>query len=222
MQVGRFSRLKFKFATSDLSINEHIKEDTNTNRLEFNNSNDINYQIIKNLLDKFNGKITIIEKESTTLIELSIDQRLLTEYDILSKREENKNIDIKYGNYSNKRLLIVDNNNVKIKELKTLLKPYNVDVQSANSSSQMSELLNKNVTYDMILIDDIIPDFKISDYSNEIVKSKDSIINYIKMTAKYSIITIIMLNPNTSHMEKEYLDYCRIYFLCCIWSFLQL
>ena len=54
---------------------------------------------------------------------------------------------------------------------------------------------------------DIIPDFKISDYSNEIVKSKDSIINYIKMTAKYSIITIIMLNPNTSHMEKEYLDY---------------
>ena len=207
MQVGRFSRLKFKFATSDLSINNHIREDKDTNRLEFNNSNDINYQIIKNLLDKFNGKITIIEKESTTLIELSIDQRLLTEYDILSKREENKNIDIKYGNYSNKRLLIVDNNNVKIKELKTLLKPYNVDVQSANSSSQMSEMLNKNVTYDMILIDDIIPDFKISDYSNEIVKSKDSIINYIKMTAKYSIITIIMLNPNTSHMEKEYLDY---------------
>ena len=207
MQVGRFSRLKFKFVTSDLSINDHIKEDKDTNRLEFNNSNDINYQIIINLLEKFNGKITIVEKESTTTIELSIDQRLLTEYDILSKREENKNVDIKYKDYSGKRILIVDNNNVKIKELKTLLYPYNVNVLSANSSTQMSEMLSRDETYDMILIDDIIPDFKTSEYYNEFVKSKDGILNIIRMNAKYDITTIIMLNPNTKHLENEYLDY---------------
>ena len=207
LQVGRFSRLKFKFATSDLSINKHIIEDRNTERLVFSNSDNINYQIIDNLIKKFNGKITIIEKESTTTIELSVDQRTLTEYDIISNRIENKNIEIKYNDFSGKRILIVDNNSVKIKDIKTLLKPYNVDIVSTDNQSHMCEILSKDEIFDLILIDDIIPDFEYSDYTNEIVKSKDGILNHIKITAKYPITTVIMLNPSTNHNEKEYLDY---------------
>ena len=106
-----------------------------------------------------------------------------------------------------KRILIVDNNSVKIKEMKTLLKPYNVDVLSANSPTQMNEMLGRDETFDLIFIDDIIPHFEFSDYTNEIVKSKDSILSHIRLTARYSITTIIMLNPNTKHKEQEYLDY---------------
>lgn len=207
LQVGRFSRLKFKFATVDLSINNHIQEDKNTERLVFTNSDDINYQIINNLIKKFNGKITIIEKESTTTVELSIDQRTLTEYDIISNRKENKNVEIEYQDYSGKRILIVDNNNVKIKDIKTLLKPYNVDVVSTDNQDHMFEILNRDEIFDLILIDDIIPSFEYSDYTNEIIKSKDSISNRIRLTAKYPITTVIMLNPSTKHNEKEYLDY---------------
>ncbi len=207
LQVGRFSRLKFKFATSDLSINNYIQEDRNTERLAFVNSDDINYQIIDNLIKKFNGKITIIEKESTTTIELSVDQRTLTEYDIISNRNENKNIEIKYHDYTGKRILIVDNNNVKIKDIKTLLKPYNVDVVSTDNQGHMCEILSRDEVFDLILIDDIIPNFEYSDYTNEIIKSKDSILNHIRLTAKYPITTIIMLNPSTKHNEQEYLDY---------------
>ena len=207
LQVGRFSRLKFKFSTSDLSINNHIQEDRNTERLAFVNSDDINYQIIDNLIKKFNGKITIIEKESTTTVELSVDQRTLTEYDIISNRNENKNIEIKYHDYTGKRILIVDNNNVKIKDIKTLLKPYNVDAVSTDNQGHMCEILSRDEVFDLILIDDIIPNFEYSDYTNEIIKSKDSILNHIRLTAKYPITTIIMLNPSTKHNEQEYLDY---------------
>lgn len=207
LQVGRFSRLKFKFATSDLSINNHIQEDRNTERLAFVNSDDINYQIIDNLIKTFNGKITIIEKESTTTVELSVDQRTLTEYDIISNRNENKNIEIKYHDYTGKRILIVDNNNVKIKDIKTLFKPYNVDVVSTDNQGHMCEILSRDEVFDLILIDDIIPNFEYSDYTNEIIKSKDSILNHIRLTAKYPITTIIMLNPSTKHNEQEYLDY---------------
>lgn len=207
LQVGRFSRIKFKFTTTDLSINEYIDEDRDIDRLAFKKNDDINYQIIDNLIKKFNGKITIIENESNTVVELAIDQRLLTEYEIISNRDENKNIKVKYCDYSGKRILIVDNNSVKIKEMKTLLKPYNVDVLSANSPTQMNEMLGRDETFDLIFIDDIIPHFEFSDYTNEIVKSKDSILSHIRLTARYSITTIIMLNPNTKHKEQEYLDY---------------
>lgn len=207
LQVGRFSRLKFKFTTTDLSINEYIVEDKDLERLSFKKNDDISYQIIDNLLKKFNGKITIIENEFDTIVELAIDQRLLTEYEIISNREENKNIKVKYHNYSGKRILIVDNNSIKIKEMKTLLKPYNVDVLSANSPTQMSEMLSRDEIFDLIFIDDIIPYFEFSDYTNEIIKSKDSILNHIRLNAKYPITTVIMLNPNTKHSEKEYLDY---------------
>ena len=207
LQVGRFSRLKFKFTTTDLSINDYIDEDRDTDRLAFKRNDDINYQIIDNLIKKFNGKITIIENETDTVVELAVDQRLLTEYEILSNRDENKNIKVKYNDYSGKRILIVDNNNVKIKEMKTLLKPYNVDVLSANSQNQMNEILGRDETFDLIFIDDIIPHFEFNEYSNEIVKSKESILNHIRLTAKYSITTVIMLNPTTKHKEQEYLDY---------------
>ena len=207
LQVGRFSRLKFKFTTTDLSINDYIDEDRDIDRLAFKRNDDINYQIIDNLIKKFNGKITIVENESDTIVELAIDQRLLTEYEILSNRDENKNIKVKYNDYSGKRILIVDNNSVKIKEMKTLLNPYNVDVLSANSPTQMNEILGRDETFDLIFIDDIIPHFEFNDYTNEIIKSKDGILNHIRLTAKYPITTVIMLNPNTKHNEKEYLDY---------------
>ena len=207
LQVGRFSRLKFKFATSDLSINNHIQEDKDTERLVFINKDDINYQIIDSLIKKFNGKITIIEKESTTTVELSLNQRIMTEYDIISNRKENENVEIKYHDYSGKKILIVDNNSVKVKDIKTLLKPYNVDVVSTDNQSHMCEILSRDEVFDLIIIDDIIPSFEYSDYTNEIVKSKDSILNHIKFTAKYSIPTVIMLNPSTKHNENEYLDY---------------
>ena len=196
LQVGRFSRIKFKFTTTDLSINDYIDEDRDIDRLAFKKNDDINYQIIDNLIKKFNGKITIIENETDTVVELAIDQRLLTEYEIISNKDENKNIKIKYNNYS-----------VKIKEMKTLLRPYNVDVLSANSPSQMLEMLGRDETFDLIIIDDIIPHFEFSDYTNEIIKSKDSILNHIELVAKYPIITVIMLNPNTKHKEQEYLNY---------------
>ena len=82
-----------------------------------------------------------------------------------------------------------------------------MDVVSTDNQDHMFEILNRDEIFDLILIDDIIPSFEYSDYTNEIIKSKDSISNRIRLTAKYPITTVIMLNPSTKHNEKEYLDY---------------
>ena len=207
IQVGRFARLKFNYLVNESLIKDYIYKEKDTNELQLVKSDDVNYQIIENLLKKFNGKMIVSNQNDVVSISLCINQRLLTEYEIISNKEENKNIKVKYNDYSGKRILIVDNNNLNIKEMKVLLKPYNVEVLSVNTPNEMSEVLSENETFDLIFVDDIIPNFKLDDFTNEIVRTKDDFLRHIKDNAKYPILSIIMVNPNNENMEQKYLNY---------------
>lgn len=214
IEVGRFSRLRFTFKTSDPMIKEYIYKNKETKELELRKDNDINLQIINNLLEKFGGKLVVIENEKETSISLCINQRTITEYDIISKKEENKDIKIKYHDYSGKRILVVDDSSIRIKEIKTLLKPYNIEVLKANNLEQMYNKLFQDETLDLIFIDDIIPHFEFDDLTDEIIKTKDGVISSIKKNSGYKVPTVIMLTPSSKNMEKKYLkigfDDCMI------------
>lgn len=154
-----------------------------------------------------NGKITITKDKDNINLIISINQRLVSEYDAVSEKKENKNIKIKYQDYSGKRVLIVDNNNLRIKEMKILLKPYNIDVIAVKNLNEMGSILSDNETFDMIIIDDIIPSFEIDDFTKEIVKGQNDILNYIEKQAKYNITTVIMVTPNNKNIEEKYIKY---------------
>lgn len=207
IKVGNFAKLRFKFITNDKSILNYVVEDKKTKKLKLKITNSINYEIINNLLEKTNGNITIIKDKYNVNLILSVNQRLVSEYDIISEKEENRNIKIKYHNYSGKKLLLVDNNNLKLKEMKILLKPYNIDVTVAQSLEEMGNKLSDDETFDMIIIDDIIPNFEIDSFAKEIIKDQNGILNYIKKQAKYNIATIIMVTPNNKKIEEQYIKY---------------
>ncbi len=204
-QVGRFSRLRFQFQVNS-SINQYIYEDKDK-QFKFKKTEDLNYQIIENILEKINGKIVIIKNENNTTISLYVNQRIMTEYDIISKKQENKNIKIDYNDYSNKRILIIDDSKVRMKEIKALLRPYNVDALTADTLEEMYRILLSDETIDLILIDDIIPHFKINDATDEIIKSKDGVVSLIKRNTGYKIITVIMVTPSSNNMIRKYLNY---------------
>lgn len=207
IKVGRFSRLRFKFVTSDKSILDYLEEDKKTKKLKLTKTNDVNYEIIENLLEKMNGSITITKEDNTINLLMGINQRLMSEYDVINEKQENKNVKIKYHNYSNKRILIVDDNNLRLKEIKILLRPYNVEIVSVKNRRDMGNMLSANETFDMIIIDDIIPNFEIDSFTNEVIKNQNDILNYIKKQAKYNIITIIMVTPNNKNIEDKYIEY---------------
>lgn len=204
LNVGRFLRLRFKFNVGDTSISDYVYKNDDTKELVFRKENDLNFQIVQKILKKYNGKIVVSEESNNQIITLSINQRLMTEYEIISNREENKNVKIKYKDFSGKRVLIVDDNKVKVKELKILLKPYKLDVYDVTSPIEVSNILNNNVTFDLVIIDDIISNYKLDEFTNEIIKPKDDFLKKIDV-ANYPISTVIMVTPNSNDMENKYL-----------------
>ena len=207
IEVGRFCRLRFHFLIDNPIIKDHIERSKNSGKLKLVNFGDnVDYKVVKELLTLFKGKIDISENESyITEIILSLDQRIKTEYQILSEKEENKNVKIKYFDLSDKRILIVDDNVVKIRELQALLKPYKIKVSYVVNIEQMRKELSSNITYDLILIDDIIPNFK-SDGS-DLIKNEDNIVRSIRLNANYKVPTILMVTDNTKHLDEEFIKY---------------
>ena len=207
IQIGVFSRFRFKIELSNDIIHKYIYKNPENDVLRFQKINDINYEIVNNLLEKFYGKMKVSNNKGKIAITLCVNQRLLTEYEVVSNREENKDIKIKYSDFNGKRILIVDDNKLNIREMKSLLKPYNVGVVVVNSPYEMSKLLNSNVTFDLIFMDDMISSFGINDFTNEIKEIGNNILNYIKKDAKYPITTIIMVTANKGKEEEKYLKY---------------
>lgn len=205
IQIGVFSRFRFKIELSNNIIHKYIYKNPENDELRFQKINDINYEIVNNLLEKFYGKMKVSNNKGKIAITLCVNQRLLTEYEVVSNRKENKDIKIKYSDFNGKRILIVDDNKLNIREMKFLLKPYNVEVVVVNSPYEMSKLLNSNVTFDLIFIDDMISSFGINDFTNEIKEIGNNILNYIKKDAKYPITTIIMVTANKGKEEEKYL-----------------
>ena len=204
IKVGNFAKIRFNFITDDKLVEDYIVENKHTKKLRIEKDNDMNYEMIKYLLAKLDGTITINKSENIITISLNINQRLVSEYDVISNKKENQNIKIKYHNYSDKRILIVDNNNLKIKELKILLSPYNVQTISTNNLSEMCDAINDNETFDLVFVDDIIPGDSINEFSKMLIKD-NGVLNYIRRETKYPITTIVMITPNINNNEKEYL-----------------
>lgn len=115
--------------------------------------------ITKKLVELMNGKIivqSIYGKGSKFTV--SIDQRISNQQEIenIKKETETKitheNIDI-----TNKKILIVDDNNLNLKVAERLLKKYTQNIQTASSGQECLDKINNNEKFDLILLDDMMP-----------------------------------------------------------------
>ena len=67
------------------------------------------------------------------------------------------NLDIKYQDYSNKKVLIVDDNKINIKIATKIIEPYKFEIDSATSGLECLEKV-KNNHYDLIFMDYMMPE----------------------------------------------------------------
>ena len=139
------------------------------------------------LQSKYEGgsKFTIYLKQQVVLLNKPESEKV----ENLENAEQNKNID-----FSNYRVLVVDDNKVNIKVAVKLLSNYGIKSDSVESGFEAIERIKANNVYDLILLDDMMPEMN----GRETLK-------HIKDIITYDTAFVALTANISSEMKKTYL-----------------
>ena len=200
LKVRSLCRLKISLILDYKEIEEYLE---NKNGKQIINLKGLDYKILEKLITLLHGSYDVIISNNKVAFTISIDQKDVLEYNNINNIKEEKRSKIDIFNASDKRILIVDDNRNKIKEIVRMLTPYNIDVSVAHDYREYNDLLYSNKTWDLILLDDMMPDskkFEYLDYNH----LNNQEFERIEKIAGYKISVVIMLTPNKIGIEKRY------------------
>ena len=182
IEVNNICKLKFNFSVLEKYKNNYMYYDKFTKENYLIKDND--YKIIINLLKKLEGKLIVKDND----INISLYQKVSNN---LRLSNEVNNKKVRKISSNNKRILLIDDNNKKLKVISELLNKYNINSDTINDYDELNSVLLNS--YDLILVDDIMP--KIDNLSKEELLEKYSakVIQRINGT---DIPVIIMLTNN--------------------------
>lgn len=115
--------------------------------------------ITKRLVEMMNGTINVqsqFGKGSIFVVNIPQKIKTLTSPTTNSEVEEDVIIDI--DNYTNKKILIVDDNTLNIKVARRALQGFNFDIEDVLSGQECLDKVNSGIKYDLILMDIMMPE----------------------------------------------------------------
>ena len=188
--------------TSRLVFSFILKKQNNYEKL-FANTN-VDDEFIHRLLELQNTKLDVNINADKMIIEFPIYQKVVTKYDVEKRVVENNTIE--YFDAENKKVLIVDDNKEKVNYMINLLRPYNVSIEVAYNHLEYEKKVYNN-NWDLILLDDMMPDTNEFDFfklSNE--EQSDSILNIESLTNE-KMPLILLITPNKELENYSNYDY---------------
>ena len=185
------------------------KENKSSNNLkEFNKNiveqSELEFSIAKKFADMLGGKIVLNEKNiNKTKVTIYLNQKikmqgvpLIAE---ISKLEES--IKPQQEDYSDKKVLIVDDNKMNLKVATRLLKNYNIITTEVLNGYEAINKIKNNEKYDLIFLDDIMPKKNGKETLNELKKIKGFDIPVIVLTAN------VLEGMKEKYIEEGFDDY---------------
>lgn len=185
------------------------KENKSSNNLkEFNKNiveqSELEFSIAKKFVDMLGGKIVLDEKNmNKTKVTIYLNQKikmqgvpLIAE---ISKLEES--IKPQQEDYSDKKVLIVDDNKMNLKVTTRLLKNYNIITTEVLNGYEAINKIKNNEKYDLIFLDDIMPKKNGKETLNELKKIKGFDIPVIVLTAN------VLEGMKEKYIEEGFDDY---------------
>ncbi len=114
--------------------------------------------VAKRLVEIVDGTIDFKnEKGKGTRYIISIDQKVIDDMRIGSLFIESRFNDDKTYDFTNKKILVVDDNKINLKLAERLLSQFNVNIKTAENGKECINLVKDN-TYDIILLDHMMPE----------------------------------------------------------------
>ena len=156
----------------------------------------IGFKVAYYLLELMNGRIdvdSVVGKGTTVTI--TLDQEIIS---LKETGKEKKSRDVQFVSFKEKRVLLVDDNKLNLKVASKLLLPYEVEIVSVMSGQECLDLLDKDNQFDLILMDDMMP--------NMSGVEALSILRKIERVSGFYIPVVALTANAVSGMKEKYLD----------------
>ena len=143
------------------------------------------------LLNLMNGNMEIDSSlDKGTCVTVTLDQPIVS-FEDKSKKGKQK---IEPISLEGKRVLLVDDNELNLKVASRLLLPYHIETITVTSGQECLDLLDKDKKFDLILMDDMMPNMSGKD-TLEILRKLERVDGYF--------IPVVVLTANATLGEKD-------------------
>ncbi len=156
---------------NNLKLSIELKCNGYTSTMPF--ESDDNTDIVKKLIKLFKGELTIDNVPNGIVFNIYLNQKIIVE-----KSENVETIDL-----TNKKILVVDDDKLNLKVAARLLKQYNPTLTLVESGIDCINLIKANQKFDLILLDQMMPELDGISTLHELKKLKDFNIPTIMLTA---------------------------------------
>ena len=140
-----------------------------------------------------------IEVESSvgegSIFTVSIDQKVISEH---QEEKVSKTKVLRPFKATGKRILLVDDNKLNLKVASKLLQPYDVEIVEAQSGKDCLEILEKDTNFDLIFMDDLMPEMSGTECLDVLKK--------IQRVDGFYIPVVVLTANAVNGMKEKYLS----------------
>ena len=182
----------------EINDNSYGIDPNKLNQLLSQTNNDIGSS--KKIIEALGGDVSIDSVlDKYTKILISIKQIIVEDNKVRELMSKNQNVE--EFDLTGKKVLVVDDNKLNLKVTKRLLEPYNISVTLLESGNECIDLITENLSFDLILLDQMMPGLNGLETFNKLKQIKNFNIPVVALTAD------AMIGQKEKYLNDGFDDY---------------